>query len=101
MTRRDAFDKVREKDRSLSFTITTSWSLSIAIINHQSIIHYTVHYPSSIMTDPAVPGVSGTSKPAERPLVGGFAAAAYEAAKADHAKQMAKKKAAAAAEAPK
>jgi hypothetical protein len=53
------------------------------------------------MTDPAVPGVSGASKTAERPLVGGFAAAAYEAAKADHAKQMAKKKAAAAAEAPK
>jgi hypothetical protein len=100
MTRRDAFDKVREKDRSLSFTSRHPghYPLLSSIIN-QSIIHYPS--PSSIMTDPAVPGVSGASKTAERPLVGGFAAAAYEAAKADHAKQMAKKKAAAAAEAPK
>jgi hypothetical protein len=50
----------------------------------------------------AVPGVSGASKPDDRPMVGGFAAAAYEAAKAFHAAQKAKKDGAApAAEAPK
>lgn len=49
----------------------------------------------------AVPGVSGASKPDDRPMVGGFAAAAYEAAKAFHAQQKAKKDGAAAAEAPK
>jgi hypothetical protein len=49
----------------------------------------------------AVPGVSGASKPDDRPMVGGFAAAAYEAAKAFHAQQKAKKDGAPAAEAPK
>jgi hypothetical protein len=50
----------------------------------------------------SVPGVSGTSKPDDRPMVGGFAAAAYEAAKAFHAQQKAKKEGApAAAPAPK
>jgi hypothetical protein len=45
----------------------------------------------------AVPGVSGASKPDDRPMVGGFAAAAYEAAKAFHAQQKAKKEGAPAA----
>jgi hypothetical protein len=50
----------------------------------------------------AVPGVSTAAKPDARPMVGGFAAAAYEAAKAFHAQQKAKKDGAApAAEAPK
>jgi hypothetical protein len=57
----------------------------------------------------AVPGVSGGAKsdtsgqPESRPMVGGFAAAAYEAAKAFHAEQKRKKDAglAPAAEAPK
>jgi hypothetical protein len=40
----------------------------------------------------SVPGVSGAAKPEERPMVGGFAAAAYEAAKAFHAAQQEKKK---------
>jgi hypothetical protein len=40
---------------------------------------------------PSVPGVSTASKPDDRPMVGGFAAAAYEAAKAFHAQQKEKK----------
>jgi hypothetical protein len=50
----------------------------------------------------SVPGVSAAAKPDDRPMVGGFAAAAYEAAKAFHAqKQLDKKKGAAPAPPPK
>lgn len=43
-------------------------------------------------TQQPVPGVSGGQPPSDRALVGGFAAAAYEAAKAHHYAQKNKKK---------
>jgi len=43
---------------------------------------------------PKAPPATGTGSPSHRPMVGGFAAAAYEAARADHFKKQQEKKSA-------